>query len=103
MVIPGGVSDFKPANDEVQQLAESVKDSLSTMLSAEKRNKMHPYKAVSYRSQVVAGVNYFIKVEIDNGKEYLHLRVHKPLGENAKPSLARHQESHSAHSDLTYF
>ena len=103
MVIPGGVGDFKPANQEVQGLVDSVKDSLTTSISTEKRNKLHPFKAVSYRSQVVAGVNYFIKVEIDDGKEYLHLRVHKPLGENVKPSLARHQESHSAHSDLTYF
>ncbi len=103
MVMPGGVGESKPANQEVQELTESVKDSLSTLLSSEKRSKLHPYKAVSYRSQVVAGINYFIKVEIDGGKEYLHLRVHKPLGEGAKPALTRHQESHSAHSDLTYF
>jgi len=103
MVIPGGVGESKPATEEVQGLADSVKESFSTLVSAEKRSKLHPFKAVSYRSQVVAGINYFIKVEIDGGKEFVHLRVHKPLGENAKPTLAKHQESHSAHSDLTYF
>ena len=103
MVAPGGVGDSKPANEEIQGLAESVKDSLSSAVSEEKRSKLHPFKAVSYRTQVVAGINYFIKVEIDGGKEFIHLRVHKPLGEDPKPTLARHQESHSAHSDLTYF
>jgi len=103
MVIPGGVGDSKPANEEIQGLAESVRESLSSVVSQDKRGKLHPFKAVSYRTQVVAGINYFIKVEIDGGKEFIHLRVHKPLGDNPIPTLARHQESHSANSDLTYF
>jgi cystatin-A/B len=103
MVVPGGTSDPKEATPEIQKIAESVKPSLISKLSADKRSKLHPFKAVSYKSQVVAGINYFIKVAIDDGKEFIHLRVHKPLGENAPPVLSKHQESHSQNSELTYF
>jgi len=103
MVMPGGVGDSKQANAEVQQIVESVKPSLITKLASEKHSKLHPFKAVSYKTQVVAGTNYFIKVAIDDGKEFIHLRVHKPLGENANPVLSKHQESHTENSDLTYF
>jgi cystatin-A/B len=100
MVLPGGTSDPKDATPEVQHIAESVKPSLLTKLSAEKHSKLHPFKAVSYKTQVVAGTNYFIKVAIDDGKEFIHLRVHKPLGESASPVLSKHQESHTQSSDL---
>ena len=103
MVMPGGVGEAKEATPEVQSIAESVKESLVGQISTDKRDKLHPFKAVSYKTQVVAGLNYFIKVQIDNGKEFVHLRVHRPLGDNPKPVLSRHQESHSASTDLSYF
>lgn len=103
MVVPGGVSDPKPASSEIQTLIESVKPSLEGSISAEKRGRLHPFKAVSYKTQVVAGLNYFVKVAIDDGKEYLHLRVFRPLGQDPKPQLAHHQESHTKDSELSYF
>lgn len=102
-VMCGGVGDARDATVEVQQIADSVKSYVEHSVSSHKKEKLHPYKAVSYKSQVVAGVNYFIKMEIDGGKEYLHLRVHRPLGENPTPVFARHQEAHSKESDLSYF
>lgn len=103
MKVCGGVGDVKQATVEVQQLADSVKPLVEQSVASHKKDKLHPYKAVSYKSQVVAGVNYFIKVEIDGGKEYLHLRVFRPLGDDSKPVLSRHQESHSQESELSYF
>lgn len=103
MGVPGGVTDAKPATDEIQTLIDSVKDSVSSSITGAKKTKLHPFKAVSYKTQVVAGLNYFVKVAIDDGNEYIHLRVFRPLGDNPKPQLARHEESHTVSSDLKYF
>lgn len=103
MGIPGGASEPKAATAEIQSLVDSVKDSVSSSISAQKQGKLNPYKAVSFKTQVVAGLNYFVKVAIDDGKEFIHLRVFRPLGDNPKPQLARHQESHTEGSDLSYF
>lgn len=91
----GGVGETRDATNEIQQIADSVKSHVLTS------KNLHPYKAISYKSQVVAGINYFIKVEIDG--EYLHLRVFCPLGENPQHVLSRHQESHTRDSEICYF
>lgn len=93
----------KSVTPEVQSIVDRLKDSVSSRLPGEKQAKLAPFKAVSYKTQVVAGTNYFIKVAIDGGKEHIHLRVHKPLGENPIPALASHQEGHNEKSDISYF
>ncbi|NXC29447.1 CYTA protein, partial [Campylorhamphus procurvoides] len=64
----GGWSDPKPATPEVQRITNK--------LQFEVRANMQPYlfKAVKYRSQVVAGINYLIKVQVA-ATEYVHLKV----------------------------
>ena len=99
----GGVGDAKEATPEVQSIIDSLKDSVSSVVSGSKKAKLHPYKAVSYKTQVVAGTNYFIKVAIDDGNEYIHLRVHRSLGQNPVHKLASHQEGHNPTSEISYF
>ena len=99
----GGVGDTKEATPEVQSIVDSLKDSVSASISQSKKEKLHPFKAVSFKTQVVAGMNYFIKVAIDDGKEHIHLRVHRPLGKDPIHKLASHQEGHNQTSDITYF
>ncbi len=68
-----------------------------------KAGKEFPHlKAVSYKTQVVAGTNYFIKV--DGGSEHLHLRVHKPLPHNGdQPQLANLQLGKTLADELKHF
>lgn len=95
----GGTSDTEPATAEVQAIADQVKSQLE-----EKTNRKYPmFKAVEYQSQVVAGTNYFIKVQVDDD-EYVHIRVYERLPQENKPmSLTDYQTNKSRGDELKYF
>ncbi|XP_078698074.1 cystatin-A-like isoform X1 [Branchiostoma floridae x Branchiostoma belcheri] len=68
--IPGGLGEEKQPTPAIQALCDTVRD------EAEAREgvKYDTFTALSYKKQVVAGINYFIKVDV--GTEYcVHLRV----------------------------
>ncbi|XP_054858747.1 cystatin-A [Eublepharis macularius] len=98
-MMPGGLTAVKPATPEIQQLADKVKPQLEA-----KENKKYPaYRAVEYRTQVVAGVNYFIKTEVGHG-EYIHLRIYQQLPcNNGEISLTSYQTGKTASDPLNYF
>uniref|UniRef100_A0A8C3F944 Cystatin domain-containing protein n=1 Tax=Chrysemys picta bellii TaxID=8478 RepID=A0A8C3F944_CHRPI len=59
-MIAGGLTETKPATSEIQEIADQVKPQLEG-----KENKMYPFfVALKYKTQVVAGINYFIQVMI---------------------------------------
>ncbi len=62
----GGAGDVKLADAEVQGIVDGVKDAALTMMRDGGWNGVAPpmYTAISYRSQVVAGINYFVKVQL---------------------------------------
>ncbi|NXX42374.1 CYTX protein, partial [Tricholaema leucomelas] len=61
------------------------------------------FKAIVYRTQVVAGINYFIKVQ-DSDASFVHLRVFEGLPhENQGPSLVSFQTGKTRDDPLTYF
>nr|XP_045006991.1 cystatin-B-like [Jaculus jaculus] len=95
----GGPSATKPATADTQEIADKVKSQLE-----EKENrKFSVFKAVSYRSQVVAGTNYFIKVDVGDD-EFMHLRVFQSLPhENKPPTLHAYQTKKAEHDELGYF
>ncbi|ERE86847.1 cystatin-B-like protein [Cricetulus griseus] len=57
----GAPSATQPATAETQEISDTVKSQLE-----EKENqKFTVFKAVSFRQQVVAGINFFIKPDLD--------------------------------------
>ena len=68
-----------------------------------KTGKSYPHlKALSFKSQIVGGTNYFVKV--DAGDEHLHLRIFMPLPcYGDKPELHNLQESMSKNDPIEYF
>ncbi|NXW05813.1 CYTB protein, partial [Fregetta grallaria] len=61
------------------------------------------FKAILYKTQLVAGVNYFIKVQVSDA-DYVHLRVFQSLPyENQGPSLVSFQTGKTRDDPLTYF
>ncbi|XP_006108158.1 cystatin-B-like [Myotis lucifugus] len=95
----GGPSEVKRATAEIQAIADKVKSQLE-----EKENKKYPtFKATEYMSQVVAGTNYFIKVQVADD-DFVHLRVFESLPhENKALALSNYQTNKTKQDELAYF
>lgn len=70
----GGFTENKNADESIQNIVNSVKSIVEERLN---KNFNH-FTAVSYRSQVVAGTNYTVKVNV-GGNEYIHVKIFVPL------------------------
>ncbi|XP_044522815.1 cystatin-B [Gracilinanus agilis] len=95
----GGASATKPATAETQRIADAVKTELE-----EKENRKFPiFKTIEFKSQLVAGVNYFIKVLVGE-EEFIHLRVFQSLPHENKPlELSSYQTNKAKTDELAYF
>ncbi|XP_070263208.1 cystatin-B [Myotis yumanensis] len=98
-VMCGGPSETRAATAEIQAIADKVKSQLE-----EKENKKYPtFKATEYKSQLVAGTNYFIKVQVADD-DFVHLRVFQSLPhENKALSLHNYQTNKTKQDELAYF
>uniref|UniRef100_A0A8C9UEF2 Cystatin B n=1 Tax=Serinus canaria TaxID=9135 RepID=A0A8C9UEF2_SERCA len=90
-----------------KRAAAAAADSSDTQVKAqieEKEGKTFDvFTAVEFKTQLVAGTNYFIKVHVGN-EEFMHLRVFKSLPhENEQLSLHSYQGSKTKHDELAYF
>nr|XP_058951946.1 cystatin-B-like [Pocillopora verrucosa] len=62
------------ANEEVQTIVNEVK----SQAEAKAGTTFNEFKAISYRTQLVAGTNYFVKVKVGD-LSYVHLRIYQTL------------------------
>nr|XP_009930698.1 PREDICTED: cystatin-B-like [Opisthocomus hoazin] len=98
-------------------MAEQCSDSwpVQVLLLAQSRRSVKPqleekegktfdvFTAVEFKTQVVAGTNYFIKVHVGND-EFMHLRVFRSLPHENQPlSLHSYQSSKTKHDELAFF
>uniref|UniRef100_A0A8B9PKI5 Cystatin B n=1 Tax=Apteryx owenii TaxID=8824 RepID=A0A8B9PKI5_APTOW len=84
-------------------LGESQAWSRNPQLEEKEGKTFNVFTAVEFKTQVVAGTNYFIKVHVGND-EFVHLRVFRSLPHENKPlSLHSYQSSKTKHDELTYF
>ncbi|XP_071341271.1 cystatin-B-like [Trachinotus anak] len=95
----GGVNAAQDANEEVQKICDSMKSH-----AEEKTGKTYEvFTAKVYKTQLVAGTNYFIKVHV-GGDEHVHLRVYKKLPCHGNElELSGVQQNKSHHDPIEYF
>eukprot|EP00291_Cryptomonas_curvata_P016016 CAMPEP_0172151442 /NCGR_PEP_ID=MMETSP1050-20130122/231_1 /TAXON_ID=233186 /ORGANISM="Cryptomonas curvata, Strain CCAP979/52" /LENGTH=101 /DNA_ID=CAMNT_0012819547 /DNA_START=9 /DNA_END=314 /DNA_ORIENTATION=- len=77
-MMAGGCGESQSADAEIQALVDSVKP----FVESSKSVSYTKFEAVSFRAQVVAGTNYFVKVLVhasDSVESTLLLRIFKPL------------------------
>ncbi|XP_036935169.1 leukocyte cysteine proteinase inhibitor 1-like [Acanthopagrus latus] len=70
----GGWTETRDADKETQWICDQVRS-----LVQGKTNKIYQeYRAIKYRTQVVAGTNYLFKVFV-GGPNYIHVQVFQAL------------------------
>ena len=84
----GGFGDAKDADDKVKALALEMKPKAEAALGA----TFATFDAVKYTTQVVAGTNYKIKVNVGDGK-FVHIKVYVPLPCKNAPNELLSQEA----------
>ncbi|KAK1138440.1 cystatin-B-like [Acipenser oxyrinchus oxyrinchus] len=91
--IPGGFTETRLATKEEQQICNAVKNKAEELAG----KNFAVFTATKFRSQVVAGINYLIKVHV-GGAECVHLLVFQPLPCEGK-SLVLNGIQTSKHQD----
>ena len=76
----GGLSDVKQADQEIELILKNLKSNIEDRVKKE----LLILEGDSYKTQVVAGINYFIKAKIDK-EEYIFIKVFRDLPHNNKP------------------
>uniref|UniRef100_G3MQY1 Cystatin domain-containing protein n=1 Tax=Amblyomma maculatum TaxID=34609 RepID=G3MQY1_AMBMU len=93
----GGLSEeLKQPNATVQEICEKIRPEVENKLG----QSLEDFKPVNYRTQVVNGVNYFIKVQV-GADQYIHVRAHKSIGGDI--SFVALQENKSLDDQLEHF
>ena len=92
----GGMQGVKAASADGQKAADAVKAQVEEKLG----KSLSTYKVTHEATQVVAGTNWFLKV--DTGDKHVHLRVWEKLGSDGH-ELSGIQDNKSANDALEYF
>ncbi|XP_047424708.1 cystatin-A-like [Mugil cephalus] len=95
----GGFTEPRPATEEIQKICDEVKGHVE-----ERTNKKYEiFTALEYRSQVVAGTNYLIKVN-SGPTSHLHVIVFEALpGDGGQKSVSGLEEGHTKDDPLVPF
>ncbi|KAL7636319.1 UNVERIFIED_CONTAM: hypothetical protein RMT77_013078 [Armadillidium vulgare] len=96
MPMVGGTSSPKSSDPEVVEIVTSVKPQIEEHLG----KPLDTIDVHSYKTQVVAGLNYFVKLRTGED-EFAHVRIYKHFkGDTSVHSL---QKEKKEHEEIAYF
>jgi len=80
----GFTPDSKEPEERHQFLANSVRAAVET----KQNTKFEMFELVSYHSQVVAGTNYAMKIQVSEAVDgFIHIKVFEPLPHTGNPAV----------------
>ncbi len=95
----GGLSETKENTEEIKTLVKSLSIEILKKLNLDINSIVEVH---SYKSQIVAGIIYFLKLKIDNN--FYHAKVIDYLPHESKaPQILSIQGEQSENSEITYF
>ncbi|XP_022645599.1 cystatin-B-like [Varroa jacobsoni] len=96
MPMCGSTGSVKPVDDECRDVLGRVREGCE-----EKAGKKFEYfEPIHYKTQLVNGINFFIKVKIADN-DYLHVRAHKSFQDEV--TLWGIQQSKILEEEVHYF
>eukprot|EP00294_Goniomonas_avonlea_P002515 CAMPEP_0114553508 /NCGR_PEP_ID=MMETSP0114-20121206/7700_1 /TAXON_ID=31324 /ORGANISM="Goniomonas sp, Strain m" /LENGTH=102 /DNA_ID=CAMNT_0001738465 /DNA_START=9 /DNA_END=317 /DNA_ORIENTATION=- len=100
----GATGDEQPANAEIQAICDGVKADATAKAQASGFNGLFTeFTAVSFKTQVVAGTNFFVKVRT-GANQFAHVRIFQPLPHVGTPPEVAGIKAGLAESEaLEYF
>ena len=95
----GGLSETKENTEEIKTLVKSLSIEILKKLNLDINSIVEVH---SYKSQIVAGIIYFLKLKIDNN--FYHAKVIDYLPHESKaPQILSIQGEQSETSEIIYF
>ena len=92
----GGFGNTRQADDEIRSHLNEIKQNIEAHLNS----KFETFEPINYTTQVVAGTNFKVKVDVGEGK-YIHVKYHRPLPCNGSElSLMEASAGHSLEDQL---
>jgi hypothetical protein len=70
----GGFGDAKQVTDEVKTLCDGLKEKIE----AQCNKSFDTWEPICYKTQVVAGTNYLVKIKVAEG-DFVHAKIFKAL------------------------
>eukprot|EP00928_Gymnodinium_smaydae_P085884 TRINITY_DN6959_c0_g1_i1.p1 TRINITY_DN6959_c0_g1~~TRINITY_DN6959_c0_g1_i1.p1 ORF type:complete len:115 (-),score=26.44 TRINITY_DN6959_c0_g1_i1:86-430(-) len=85
----GGTGGVNPADDEVRDVIAAHRE--AAQAKAKENGFDHAFtefEPLSYKTQVVAGINYFVKVKV-GAEKVVHLRIYKHFSGSSQLSSVK--------------
>ena len=99
MTKTGGLSNLKEKDDIVKELILSINDSLINKLILSKEDIISIH---SYKTQIVAGIIFFLKITINN--KCYHIKIINYLPHtNKSPELLSIQTDKNINDEISFF